>query len=107
MLPLCDNQCGRAAEKTLRGLRRKHGQTVRVQGDKLCMARYEQLKDVVEEHIPCLPGWPLGYYVARLHARKKVKPDVAITLLWCHGRLIRAAALKKTNRISEVNVSSL
>ena len=107
LLPLCDNRCGCVAETTLRGLRRKNGRNTRVVGDSLCMNCYEQLKDMVEEHIPHPPGWPAGYYVARLHARKKVAPDVAITLLWCHGRLVRAAILKRSGRVSPVNVDSL
>lgn len=105
--PLCDNKCGQRAEKTLRGLRRRNGRTVRVNGDSLCMQCYEQLKDVVKDHIPCPPGWPGGYYVARMHSHKKVKPDVAITLLWCHGRLLRAAKLKEKGRVSDVEVSTL
>lgn len=105
--PLCDNQCGCEVEKTLRGLRRKNGMTVRVDGDSLCMPCYEQLKDVVEEHIPCPPGWPAGYYVARLHGHKKVSPAVAITLLWCRGWLIKAARLKSKGRVRKVEVSSL
>ena len=50
---------------------------------------------------------PLGIDTSRLHARTKVKPNVAITLLWCHGRLVRAAALKRSNRVSDVNASTL
>lgn len=105
--PLCDNSCGCAAEKTLNGLRRRGDRTVRVKGDRLCIKCYEELKDVIQEHIPCPPGWPPGYYVARLHARTKVSPDVAITLLWCHGNLVKAAALKRKNRVTDVRVSSL
>jgi hypothetical protein len=76
-------------------------------GDRLCVSCYEELKDVVADHIPCPPGWPPGYYVARLRTRKHVYPATAVTLLWCHGRLVRAAALKRGGRKGNVRVDTL
>ncbi len=105
---LCDVAgCDRAGEKTKSGLRWKHGRTVRVKGDRLCCQCYERLRDVVAEHIPCPPGWPAGYYVARLRDRREVDVATAVTLLWCYGKLVRAAALKESGRKSRAQVSKL
>ena len=100
------SDCPHEAAKTLHGLRYIDGRTQRVKGDRLCVSCYEELKDVVADHIPCPPGWPPGYYVARLRTRKHVDPATAVTLLWCHGRLVRAAALKRSGRKGDVKVDS-
>ena len=90
----------------MHGLRSIDGRTQRVKGDRLCLSCYGELKDVVADHIPCPPGWPPGYYVARLRTRKHVDPATAVTLLWCHGRLVRAAALKRGGRKGNVRVAA-
>ena len=91
----------------MHGLRSIDERIQRVKGDQLCLSCYEELKNVVADHIPCPPGWPAGYYVARLRKRKHVDAATAVTLLWCHGQLIRAAALKRSGRKGSVQVVSL
>ena len=99
--------CPNEATKTMHGLRYIDGRMERVKGDRLCLSCYEELKNVVTDHIPCPPGWPSGYYVARLRTRKHIDSATAVTLLWCHGRLVRAAALKRSNRKGNVRVDTL
>lgn len=78
-----------------------------VKGDNVCLECYDRLSSIVEDHIPRPPGWPAGYYVARLRNRREVDVGTAVTLLWCYGKLIRAAHLKQSGRRSRVRVESL
>ena len=99
--------CCRVAAKYKNGRRwGKHG-TFAVRGDHVCLECYERLTTIVEDNIPRPPGWPAGYYVARLRDRRTVDKETAVTLLWCYGKLIKAAELKSSARASRVRVDSL
>ena len=93
MTRVCDVvNCTRAVDRVRRGLRWDNARnaTTWVHGDKLCEPCYVELRDMLKEYIPVPPGKPGGYLIAQARKKKRVPKNCAISLLWCHGRLIEA-----------------
>ena len=106
---VCDVvNCTNAVDRARRGLRWNNAQnkTTWVRGDNLCAACFAELRDLLAEYIPVPPGKPGGYLIAQARKTKRVPKDRAISLLWCHGRLIEARRVLERGHAS-VCVSDL
>lgn len=71
------------------------------------MECYTKMRDAIIEYIPAPPQKPGGYLVVRTRQQVTVPRDQAITIAWCHGRLLRAHALlreKPSKRIVRMSV---